>query len=188
MADLKLAPEPERGPFRAVLIAMVVLGLVAAGVFLLNPRKTAEITVKKMDLFAPHTEFQQSAGGMHVLGAAPESEDDLYVIATVAITDKLRLPLFLTGETTSLTNADGSVVEGRVIAPRDFARLAAIYPNLAAFGQPMDDNDPIQAGATREGKAVLLFPGMNAAAWQTKKSASLTYTLAHQLPQTVALP
>lgn len=189
MPDLRLASESERSPLRYILIAFVILGAVATAIFLLTPRKTAETVVQKVDLFSPHTEFSQLAGsGPHIVGAPKSSEDDLYVVVTLQITDKLHLPIFLTGETATLIFSDNSTMQPSIITQDQFSRLSAIFPKLAAFGKPLNDTDAIQPGTTRQGTIILLFPGLTEAAWHTKKSATLTYTLAHQSPQTVALP
>lgn len=189
MPDLKLAHEPERSPIRAVLIAAASLIAVAAAIFLFTPRKTAETTVQKVDLFAPHTAFAEIAGkGPHVIGAAASSEDDLYVVVTLQITDKLHLPIFLTGETATLILNDNTAAQPSIITQNDFTRLSGIFPRLATFGKPFNDTDAIQPGTTRQGTVILLFPGLTEADWQKKKSATLTYTLAHQSPQTITLP
>ena len=38
---------------------------------MLNPRKTAEITVQKTEIFAPHTEFKQMPSSSHIIGVPP---------------------------------------------------------------------------------------------------------------------
>src|ERR1700739_2920534 len=103
-----MASSSDRGPLTAVLIAFAILAIITAAVFFLNPRKIAELSVSKVDLFAPHTQFDASQGSMKVLGETAQSEDDLYVVAHVNITDKLRLPLFLFGWSATVTLADGS--------------------------------------------------------------------------------
>lgn len=189
MPDLSLVPEPERSPVRSRIIAFFILGMIAAAIFLLTPRKTAETTVLKVDLFAPHTEFARTYGsGPHVIGAPVSTEDDLYVVVTLQITDKLHLPLFLTGETATLTLGDNTTMQPSVITQNDFTRLSAIFPKIASYGKPLNDTDLIQPGTTRQGTVILLFPGLTEAEWHKKKSANLTYTLAHQSPQTVTLP
>jgi hypothetical protein len=189
MADLSLAPAPERGTLRAVLISIVVLSVVAAAVFLLNPRKTSELAITKMAFFAPHTETKEIPGQMHVIGQAASAEDDLYVVATVRMTDKIRLPLFISATTATMVLADGSSLDARVISLRSLQRLEVTFPELTPMaGTLLDTDDPIPPSESREGNVVLLFPGINEATWHTKKSASMTFDLAHQSPQTTALP
>ena len=87
MADLSLAPAEERSYLKPILISVAVLAVVAAALFLLNPRGIADVTVTHVDLFAPHTEYKSLApkAGMHVLdskkttgpiGAAAEYNED----------------------------------------------------------------------------------------------------------------
>lgn len=175
---------------RKFAVAALIMVAIAAAVFFLNPRKTAEVSITKAEAFAPHTEFKEApAGQMHVLGTAPAAEDDLYIVATVRITDKLRLPLFLNGYTASLLNPDGTQLNGTAIAPRDLARLEETFPALTPMAQhPLDDKTPVAPAETREGTIVFQFPGLTATAWSGRKSANLTINLAHQAPQTVDFP
>jgi hypothetical protein len=190
--ELKLVPPRESSNDlpKFLAIALAVMAAVALGVFLLNPRKTADVAILKAEPYAPHTVFKDApAGAMHVLGTAPAAEDDLYVVTTVRITDKLRLPLFLNGYTAALINPDGTQLNATAIASRDLARLEQTFPALAPMAQnPLDDKDPVLPGETREGTLVLQFPGLTATAWNGRKSATLTVTLTHQPPQTVAFP
>jgi hypothetical protein len=189
MADLSLALAPERSPIRAIVLSVVVLCVVAAAVFLLNPRKTAELAITQMAFFAPHTETKEIPGQMHVIGEAPSSEDDLYVVATVRVTDKIRLPLFISGTTATMMLADGSSLDARVISQRSLQQIVLTFPALELMaGKLFNTDDPIAPAEAREGNVVLLFPGINEAAWHTKKSAAITFVLAHQSPQTIALP
>jgi hypothetical protein len=188
--ELKLVAPPEPGhPLRKFIVAGIVMALVAVALVFLTPRKTAELTILKVEPFAPHTEFKAAPGAMHVLGTAPAAEDDLYIVATVRITDKLRLPIFLNGYTAALINPDGTQLNATAIAPRDLARLEETFPALTPMAQhPLDDKTPIPPGETREGTIVLQFPGLSATAWSGRKSASLTIDLTHQGPQTIDFP
>ena len=187
--DLKLAPEPEHGVMPAILIAFAILIVIAIVVFLVNPRETAKLALDKVDLYAPHTEIQQDKNAVKVVGLANASEDDLYVVATVEMTDKLRLPLFISGTTMILTSADGSAVEATGVSPRYYERLGTTFPTLAGYlGAPFYGGDAIQPGETHKGVVLFLFPGMSEASWKSKKSAVLTVDLRNQTPQTVALP
>jgi hypothetical protein len=193
--DLHLAPPPDRNKLvPKVLIASVVMIMVGAAVYLLNPRKTAEFAVKKVSVFAPHTEMKAVTGIGHVIGQAASTEDDLYIVATVSVTDKLRLPIFLEGHSANMTTADGSTIEATVVAPSELPHLEETFPQILPLvsppeAQPINVDDAIAPGTTRVGSVVLLFPQISAQAWQTKKSATLTLELEHDAsPLTVALP
>src|ERR1700744_1953638 len=180
----------DRGPLTAVVIAFVVLAIVAAAVFLFNPHKIAEVSVSKVDLFSPHTQFQASQEAVHVLGETAQSEDDLYVVAHASITDKLRLPLFLFGWTATVTFTDGSTQDATVVPAQQLARLGQIFPQLASLStqRPFHDGDEIAPGTTASGSFVLLFPNTTQDQWNKKRSAVLTVELRNQEAQTVKLP
>jgi hypothetical protein len=196
MPELNLGPPPERSYVPVIVISAIALIVVVVLLFVLNPRKTAEITVQKIDLYAPHTVFQQTPGASHVIGAPPSVEDDLYVVASLRIVDKLRFPIFLSSYTytASMTNPDGSIIEATIVDPVQYPRLEQILPALTPLltqpqiGQPFRHNDEIDPGAPRVGYVLLLFPQVTQAQWQAKKSASIILNLRDQKSQTVKLP
>ena len=185
-----MATSSDRGPLTAVVIAFVVLAIIGAAVFLLNPHKVAELSVSKVDVFAPHTQFSADQGGpVHVLGETGQTEDDLYVVAHTSLTDKLRLPIFLFGWTSTMTLADGSSVDATVVPAQQLPRLGQIFPQLPPLASnPIRDGDEIAPGATKTGDIILLFPNTTQDQWNKKKSATLTIELRNQEAQTVKLP
>lgn len=180
----------DRGPLLAVVIAFVILALVGAAVFLLNPHKTAEFAVSHVDLFAPHTEFQAMRGQTNVLGEQPQTEDDLYVVAHIRLTDKLRLPLFISAWTATVTLANGSSVDATIVPAKQLPRLGETFPKLPGLvSQPaVQFNDEVAPGSTLEGTLIFLFPNVKESDWQTKKSAELTLQLRNQDALTATLP
>ena len=187
--DLKLAPEPDHGVMPAIVISVLVLIVVAVVVFLVNPRETATVKLERVNMFAPHTEFSDNnKSNVHVAGLANTSEDDLYVVVTASITDKLRLPLYIASTTLTLTSADGTSEEATGVAPQYYGRLGSTFPDLATYlGQPLYDGDEVDPGKTRTGNVLVLFPGMTEEAWHNK-TAVLTISLRNQAPQTIKLP
>jgi hypothetical protein len=193
--ELHLAPPPDRNnPVSKFLIAGLVMIVAGVAVFMLYPCKTAEISVQKVDLYAPHTEFKATPGDNQVIGAPAVSEDDLYVVATLRITDKLRIPIFLDSYSAAMTTAEGATVAATIIYPHDLPQLEQTFPEVLPLvnppaAQPINFDDAVAPGTTRVGLVVLLFPQVSAKAWQTKKSATLNLNLAHDTsPQTVVLP
>lgn len=195
MADLQIAPAREKSALPAVLIALLVLAAAAFAVFYFNPHKVADLSVSGVQTFAPHTETKtletgRSVSGMRVLGNAQTvAEDDLYVVATVSFTDRLRIPIFLTGGTADVTFADGTEVQPRMLPVSDVERLKKIFPALAPLTQnPLADDEELEPGKTRVATVVLPIPGRDAAAWKSKRGATLTLELRNQTAQTVPLP
>jgi hypothetical protein len=195
--ELHLAPPPDRNTLTPrLLIAALVMLAIGVAVYFLNPRKTAELSVQKVDLFAPHTEFKEMPSASHIIGALPSSEDDVYVVATVRITDKLRLPIFLNGNSATLTTASGQTVEATMISALDLPRLEQTFPQILPLVSPpavppinFGAEEAVAPGATRIGTVVMLFPQTTATTWRSRKSATLTIELAHDAtPLTVTLP
>ena len=195
MADLKIAPAHESSNTPAVLLALAILAAIAGAIFYFNPHKIAELKVTSVDTYSPKTTFTAMEGagagnGTHVLDAPTTStEDDLYVVAHVSMTDKLRLPLFLTGAVAHVKFADGSEMDSNLLSASDLKRLGVIFPDIRREAQdPISDGDTIQPGQTLKGSLVLPFPGQTADAWHSKKQATLTLQLRNQGPQMTILP
>lgn len=196
MASLQIAPARQSSQAPAVIIAFLILAVAAAAIFYFNPHKISELKVTSVDTYAPRTTFGALEGpggvpnGMHVLSAPTTStEDDLYVIANVSMTDKLRLPLYISGATAHVTLADGTELESNLLSGADLKRLEVIFPEIRNHAvAPISDGDSIEPGQTRVGTVVLPFPGQTADAWHNKKSATLTIDLRNQRAQTTVLP
>ena len=189
MPDLELVPESERSFLPAISVAVLVLIVIAVVVFLVNPRETAVLFVKGVQIYSPHTELKPMPGSMHVLGEQAVAEDDLYVVVKLRITDKLRLPLFVTSTTLTLTGPDGNAEQATAVAPVLYPRLEEIFPTLTPMlTDPLHDGDEIDPGSTREVTVLVLFPNTTEDMWKGKKSAVLTIALRNQAPQTVKLP
>ena len=195
MDELQIAPPREKSVVPAVLIALLVLAAIAWAIFYFNPHKTADLRVTKVQTFAPHTEVKgltpdAAKGGMRVLrNDVVTAEDDLYVVATVSFTDKLRIPIYLLGAAADVTFPDGTQTETHMMSVNDVKRLGQIFPEIAPMaGQPIADDEEIDPGKTREGTFVLPFPGRTAEDWNKKRSGTLTLELRNQDPQTARLP
>ncbi len=176
-----------------LLIATAIMAAIGVAVFSLNPRKTPEVSLQKMEVFAPHTQMLPPRRAVHILGLAPESEDDVYAVATLAITNKLRLPIFLDSTSATMIADDGTTLEATVIAPSDLPRLEEIFPRILPLvstpqAPPLALEQAIPPGTTRSGTLTLLFPRTSLKDWQAKKSASLNLLFLHQTePITVSL-
>lgn len=194
MAPLEIASARQTSNAPALVLSLLILAAIAAAIFYFNPHTVAELHVTSSDTYAPHTTFNNlespSSGGMHVLGApTTTTEDNLYVIAHVNMTDKLRLPLFISGAIARVTMADGTRFESNLLSGTDLKRLEVIFPDITQHAvNPIFDGDEIAPGQTRTGTIVLPFPGQTAEAWHAKKNATLTIELRNQEPQTTALP
>jgi hypothetical protein len=185
--SLNLAAPEQRSPLKSILIAAAVMIAIAAAIFLFLPRRPAEISVAKVQVFAPHTDFKAMAGSTHIVGQAAQSQDDLYVVVTIKVTDKLRLPLFLAPPEATLTIPAGEA-DAAAISPRYIPQLETVFPALTPLiVNPLADGDEVAPGATREASVLFLFPGLKEEDWKSKQAATLTVKFAHQEPQTISL-
>ncbi len=184
--ELHLGPPQDRNRlFPKLLIAAALMITIGAIVYRLNPRKTPEINIRKVRIFAPHTVMNPPIRAIHILGAPPESEDDVYALTTFAITNTLSHPVFVESVSSTIIASDGTTLQATIIAPSDLPRLEAIFPQILSLLEPPQPpplafQETINPGATRVAAALLLFPRTSLQAWQTKKSATLSVSLLHQ--------
>ncbi len=195
MADLQIAPPRPRSVLPAILIAVTVLAAIAWAVFRFNPNHVADVKVTGVQFFDPHTDMKALAtkarGNMRVLGenTASAGEDDLYVIVTASITNRLRLPIFLEGAQAEVTLAEGAQLEPLILYADKQKRLTSVFPAVAPMiVNPLALDDQVDPGQTRTGSVVFLLPGLRTEAWTHKRAATLTLLLRNQGPQTLKLP
>jgi hypothetical protein len=184
-----LIPTPSKLP--AVLIAAGVLLAAAAAVFYFNPHKTADLSITRVQLYAAHstTNATPSDAEKHIMGSAASQQDDLYVLLTVKLTDKLRVPLFIKDETLVLTAPDHSIAEVSALQKQELANLYLAFPELQKIASaPLLRDTQIAPGQTAEGMVLLHFPYAKEDAWTKRESAVLTIELFHQSPQTITIP
>jgi len=179
----------DRSTLTAVILAFVIMLAVAAGIYLLIPHKLTAITVTKVDVFAPHTEFTPSEGdSVHVVGEPGQAEDDLYVVAHLNMTDKLSQRVFINGWSGTITLADGTSRDATYVAKSQLPRLQQIFPQIASLATtPIGDGDELDPGVNNSGSIVLLFPNTTQDEWNKRRSAELTLNIRDHGPQTVKL-
>jgi len=189
MPDLNLGPAPQTSPLKSILIAIVILVAIAAAVFYLNPRKTAELTISNVQLYAAHTATNSQSDGFRIVGQAAETDDDLYIVATVNLQNKLRFPIFIQSIDATYTTADNTFDTAKALGPADITRLEETFPALTALmSNPLSFDPGIEPSATAKGTILLHFSGLTEKSWKARKSATLTVNLAHQNPQTTPIP
>jgi hypothetical protein len=185
-----MASSSDRNPVVAVVLAFIIMVAVAAAIYLVIPHKITDLTVSKVDVFAPHTEFKESQGGsVHVLGEQAQSEDDLYVVAHINITNKWSQRVLISGWSATAMFPDGSTLDSTLVAKSELPRLEQIFPQITSLAtDPIGDGDELDPGVTHSGSVVLLFPNITQDQWNKKKSAVLTINLHEHVAQTVKLP
>ena len=189
MPDLNLGPAPQTSPLKSILTAIAILAAIAAAVFYLNPRKTANLTISNVQLYAAHTVTKGQQNGFRIVGQAPEIDNDLYVIATVNLQNKLLLPIFIQSIDATYTTTDNTFDTAKALTPSDIARLEQTFPALTPLISNTLSFDPaIDPGATTKGTILLHFSNLTEKSWKARKSATLTVNLAHQNPQTTPIP
>jgi len=189
MPEFNPAMIPSRSPVPAILTAAGILIAIAAAVIYFSPHKTAELAITRVQIYAAHTETKAMAGSVHIIGANPHADDDLYVLLTVKLTDKLGIPLFIKDETAILTAPDHTVADSSAIEVGDMANLYTTFPALQKLASaPLARDSQVSPRQSAEGMILLHFPGATEANWTSRQSATLTLDLYHQASQTVTIP
>ena len=189
MAELTLSQPERRNLAVPILLALIVLAAAGFFLFRFTPHTTADIAVTHVDVYTAHTVFKSDS----IVVGDDSSQDDLYALVTVRITDHLRLPLFLKDFTATLIPSDGSLPPATsAVEHAQLENLYTSFPALrklaAAQHAPLLLRESrIDPNQTAEGYVILHFP-VTADAWKTRKDAILTLDLYHQQSLSIPVP
>ncbi len=185
MAELNLAQPERRSLLGPIIAALVLLTLAAAAAWFYLPRGVADIAVTHITAVPIHTVMKT---GSKLVGHQQVSQDDLYVLATVRIDDRLHGPLFLSDITATLTTSDGTVLNTSATEKNDIEPVYSAFPQVRAAGSPLLLREStIPTGQHAEGMVMLHFP-ITQADWTNRQSATLTVTFYHQGSFTIPIP
>jgi hypothetical protein len=188
MSELSFA-QPERRNFLVpALIAIAVLAILIVGIYLYVlyvPHSTADLTITHLAVLPEHTVFNSDS---KIVGQKARFDDDLYILATVRVDNRLRVPLTLDDITGTITAPDGSESTTAALQKRDLPNLYAVFPALVPLASaPLPRESIIQPAGRAEGMVLLHYP-IPQAEWDQRKSASITLKFYNQDPITVPLP
>jgi hypothetical protein len=181
--ELTFAQPVRRNLLAPVLIAFLLLGIVIALLIRLTPRKTADLAITRAVVLPTHTVFKSDT----TLIGHDQVEDDLYVLTTLRIDDRLHLPLFLKDFTATLTTSDGQELTTSATEQRDLNAVYTSFPALKSLvTEPLLRETMIAPGQSAEGMILLHFP-ITKAVWDSRRTAVLNVDLYHQGKQTVLI-
>ncbi len=183
MSDLKFAQPVRRNLLVPVLLAFLILGIILALVLRFTPRKTADLTIRRTLVVPTHTVFKSET----IVVANQHAEDDLYVLTTLRIDDRLHLPLFLKDFTATLTSADGEQITTSAVEKQDLDNVYTSFPELKALAtEPLLRDTMISPGQSAEGMILLHFP-VTKDVWDKRRTAVLNIDLYHQGTQEILI-
>jgi hypothetical protein len=181
--DLQFAQPVRRNLLVPVLLAFLILGIVLALVLKFTPHKTADLAVTRTAVYQAHTVFKSDT----IVVGNQHTEDDLYVVTTLHIDDRLDLPLFIKDFTATITTADGEEVTTSAVEKRDLDNVYASFPDLKALtSEPLLRDTMISPGQSAEGMVLLHFP-VTKDVWDHRRRAVLNVDLYHQGQQEVLI-
>jgi len=160
------------------------MGVVIALVLRYTPHKTADTSVLRTAVYPAHTVFKSNS----ILVGHDQVQDDLYVLTTVRIDDRLHLPLFLKDFTATLTTADGEELTTSATEQPDLPNLYTTFPALKALAsEPLTRETMIDPGGSAQGMILLHFP-VTQDVWNHRRSAIININLYHQGNLYVTIP
>jgi hypothetical protein len=185
MSELTFA-QPERRSFLLpAVIAIVVLAIVIGIVYSFVPHRVADLTLTHVAVLPEHTVFSSDS---KVVGQQAPFDDDLYILATVHVDNRLSVPLTLDDITGTLTAPDGTETTTSAIQKRDLPNLYITFPALVPLSSaPLLRESTIQPAGHTEGMVLLHYP-IAQAEWDQRKSASIILKFYNQDPLIVPLP
>jgi hypothetical protein len=183
VSDLKFAQPARRNLLVPVLLAFLILGIVLALVLRYTPHRTADLTITRTTVYPTHTVFKSDS----IIVGNQHTEDDLYVLTTLRIDDRLHLPLFLKDFTATLTTAEGEQITTSAIEKQDLNNVYTSFPELKPLStEPLLRDTMISPGQSAEGMVLLHFP-VTQDIWDHRRSAVLNVDLYHQGQQDVLI-
>jgi hypothetical protein len=165
-------------------MAFLILGMAIAVVLRYTPASTAKLAILHTSVVPTHTVFKADT----IVVGRDRSQDDLYVVTTLHMEDRLNLPLFIKDMTATLTTAEGDKIETSAVQKQDFENLFTTFPALRPLvTAPLLRDTLIESGKSVEGTIVLHFP-ISEEVWNHRRSATLHIVLYHQGRVSVTLP
>jgi hypothetical protein len=187
MSELTFSQTERRSFLVPLLIAFVFVGGVFAYIYL-RPHRIADITITHTAVLPTHTVFKDLS---KVVGHEDQAEDDFYVLTTIRIDNRLKIPLTIDDITGTLTPPDDSAEPATTSAinKADIDGMYVTFPALKPLsGPPLTRETTIAPGDPAEGMVILHFP-ITQTDWNNRKSASVTISFYHQPdPFTVFIP
>lgn len=170
-----------------VLLAFLILGGAIALLLHFTPHTTADAAVTHTQTYASHVVFKSDS----IVVGQDQPEDVLYVLATVTITDRLKLPLFIKDFTSTLTPSEGEAITTSAPEKPDLPNIYVTFPPVKTLADsappPLYRETTIAPGQTVTGTVLLHFP-VTQATWEQRKSATLNVAFYHQPPIPIPIP
>jgi hypothetical protein len=177
------AQPARRNLLAPVLIAFLLLGVLLAFVIRATASKTADLTITRTLIYPTHTIFKSDS----TLVGHGQSQDDLYVLTTLRIDDRLHLPLFLKDFTASLTTADGQEFTTSATEKQDLDNVYTSFPAIRPLAsEPLLRETMIAPGQSAQGMLLLHFP-VTKTIWDHRRNATLNIDLYHQGQQGILI-
>ena len=181
--DLKFAQPARRNLLAPVLLAFLILGIVLALVLRFTPHRTADLTITRTIIVPTHTVFKSDS----IVVANQHAEDQLYVLTTLRIDDRLHLPLFLKDFTATLTTGEGEEVTTSAVEKQDLENVFASFPELKPVAtEPLLRETMISPGEYAQGMILLHFP-ITKDVWDHRRNAILNVDIYHQGEQQIRI-
>jgi len=182
--ELQIHQPVHRNLLAPVLIAFVVLGIAIALVIRYTPHRVADLEITHSSIYPAHLVFKSDS----LVVGADKTDDELYVLSTLRITDRLNLPLFLKDFTATLTTADGEEIKTSAAEKTDLEGIYSAFPALRPLSsEPLLRETLVRPGNSAEGMILLHFP-VSLDTWNKRKSAILNIDLYHQGPLSITIP
>lgn len=179
--------QPERRSFLVpALVAVAAIALAIAIAVHYFPATTVNLDHVGAVVIPTHTAY--SPINKTITIAPIESEDVLFLVETIRLDNRLRVPIFPDDYTLTLTAADNRQATFRAIKIIDLADLQLTFPQLVApLQSPLPRDIAIEPGKASQGALLFSIP-LSKATWDARKSAVLKVDLYHYPSQSVTIP
>jgi hypothetical protein len=184
VSEPKFSQPARQNLLAPVLVAFLILGIAIALVLRYTPHTIADLSILHTAIYPTHTVYKSDT----LIVGRDRSQDDLYVLTTLRIQDRLNLPIFLKDFTATLRTSDGEQLTSSAVQKQDLDNLYTTFPALRPMAStPLLRETLIDPGHTAEGMVLLHFP-VTKDVWDRRQSATLHVDLYHQGPISITIP
>src|SRR4051812_33967247 len=184
VSEPKFSQPARQNLLAPVLVAFLILGIAIALVLRYTPHTIADLSIVRTAVYPTHTVYKSDS----LLIGRDRSQDDLYVLTTLRIQDRLNLPIFIKDLTATLLTSDGEKLTSSAVQKQDLDNLYTRFPALRPMASsPLLRETLIEPGQSAEGMILLHFP-VSKEVWTHRRSATLHIDLYHQGPISITIP
>ncbi len=169
--------QPERRSFLVPILGAIAAIAVAVAIAIhFFPATTIDLDHLHTDVVPTETVFKGgTVVGLH------ETNRVLFVVSTVRVSNRMRVPIFLDDFHLTLTDTSDAEMTVRGATKDNLPGMSTSFPALKpVLGSPLLRDTSIEPGKSAEGTVIFALDKINQDLWDKRKSAVIKVDIYHQ--------